>query len=165
MAVAHISFSGFWTSVKVTRSCLVSILRVRCTATSLWMLACSALWLPTTANQSTTSQGCHKALRPSSNAIFSRFHPSFDRTFTRTNIATRWCNTGIVLFEPGEMLKIFEKRKNDESESSKLDDESGSHRNGCLGSPSISKTIRRIVYQVAPKASCLPDAKDLLDHR
>jgi hypothetical protein len=75
--------------------------------------------------------------------FFRNFYPAFDTTSTKANIRSGWHKTGIELFDPEQVFKIFRK----DEEGLQASTPSTNHSSSCLDSPSAVKTIRRIVNE------------------
>jgi len=75
------------------------------------------------------------------------FYPAFDKAFTEENIRSRWRKTGIELWDPAEVLQIFDKEECEGSDSSQGSAPSDSLRSSYLNSLRATRKIRRIVSQ------------------
>jgi hypothetical protein len=83
----------------------------------------------------------------SKHEFFENFYPAFDKGSTKAIIGSGSRKTGIELFDPEQVLKVFKKQEDEDSEGSQASSPSTSHTSSCLDSPSAVQKIRRIVNQ------------------
>jgi len=75
--------------------------------------------------------------------FFKNFYSAFDRAFTDANIKSGWLKTGIELFNPDLVLKVFKREGGDQPEVLGAESTPSRHSSSCLDSPSAQRTIRK----------------------
>ena len=77
--------------------------------------------------------------------FFAIFWPAFEKAFTQTNIASAWSKTGIVPFNPKEVLAMFSSPSENITEQLSAERSASGSSSSAFDSPSKAKKLRTIV--------------------
>jgi hypothetical protein len=79
--------------------------------------------------------------------FFNKLYSAIDSAFTETNIRSERLKTGIELFDPDQVLKIFDEKDGDHPGALEAELVSSRLSSSCLDTPSVQRTIRKIINE------------------